>query len=170
MCLLDMAAAGKGHAGGVVVSVVKERRKGASGSVSPDPTMVHIRTPVSSLCSCSRSRRVSVSPPRPFYSPLSPARPCFQCFWLGRYTVARHNALAPRRPVTPCHLSCGCCISICERYEWFTFATRARMSPWAAAPRSRAPLHISAKQSQHTVGGTACWDCLPRACSRGPPR
>ena len=34
------------------------------------------------------------------------------------------------------------------------------MSRWAAAPRSRAPLHISAKQSQHTVGGTACWDCL----------
>ena len=33
------------------------------------------------------------------------------------------------------------------------------MSRGAPAPRSRAPLDISAKQSRHTMGGTACRDC-----------
>jgi hypothetical protein len=40
-----------------------------------------------------------------------------------------------------------------KRNEWFTFATHARMSRGGRAPRSRASLHISAKQSAHTVGG-----------------
>ena len=56
-----------------------------------------------------------------------------------------------------------------KRNEWFTFATHARMSRGGRAPRSRAALHISAKQCAHTVGGTACahrstaiWPCDPR--------
>ena len=47
-----------------------------------------------------------------------------------------------------------------KRNEWFTFATHARMSRGGSAPRPRAHRHISAKQSAHAAGGTACADCL----------
>ena len=56
-----------------------------------------------------------------------------------------------------------------KRNQWFTFATHARMSRGGPSPRSRALIHISAKPSRHTVGGTACreglaaiWSCDPR--------
>ena len=57
-----------------------------------------------------------------------------------------------------------------KRNEWFTFATRARMSRGGRPPRSRAALHITAKQSAHTVGGTACADCLTATWSSDPRR
>ena len=52
----------------------------------------------------------------------------------------------------------------------FTFARCGRTSRGGSAPRPRAHRHISAKQSAHAAGGTACADCLTAIWSCDPRR